>query len=140
MMFRIAPVALVMLVALAGCADNAATPSQATSTSSHAGAPTSTAASASPAPSTPIAQTVEVRIEGGKISPPPGRVDVAQGSTLRLVVHSDRPDEVHVHGFDLTMEVGPGKPGTLTFTADRSGLFEVETHGSGKLLVQLAVR
>ncbi|WP_449345278.1 hypothetical protein [Streptomyces narbonensis] len=34
----------------------------------------------------------------------------------------------------------PGVPAALTLTADRTGLFEVETHESGLLLTQLVVR
>lgn len=128
---------MLLVSALAGCGGSGAASSQATSDAGPANAATRSVTAISPAPAT---QTVQVRIEDGRISPPPGRVDVAKGIPLRLVVLSDVPDEVHVHGYDLETEVGPGKPGTLTFTADRTGLFEVETHESGKLLVQLAVR
>ena len=79
-------------------------------------------------------------MKGRSVSPPPGRVDVKQGQQIRLVVHTDTPEEVHVHGYDIEKMVGPGKDAVIEFAATQTGLFEVETHESGLLLTQLAVR
>ncbi|MEV4188638.1 hypothetical protein AB0J28_45115 [Streptosporangium canum] len=88
----------------------------------------------------PQGPTVEIAITGRKVVPPPGRVEVARGQAVRLVVTSDVADEIHVHGFDLTRRLEPGRPVTVDVLADRTGLFEVETHDSGLVLTQLAVR
>src|SRR5918997_1497665 len=32
------------------------------------------------------------------------------GETVRLVVTSDAPDEIHVHGYDITRHPAPGRP------------------------------
>ncbi|MER5325144.1 hypothetical protein [Streptosporangium roseum] len=88
----------------------------------------------------PEGPTVEIAITGRKVVPPPGRVEVARGQAVRLVVTSDVADELHVHGFDLTRRLEPGQPVTVDVVADRTGLFEVETHDSGLVLTQLAVR
>ncbi|MEV4220742.1 hypothetical protein [Nonomuraea sp. NPDC049725] len=88
----------------------------------------------------PAPVTVAVRVSGGKVTPPPGRVEVAKGGRVRLEVTGDRADTVHVHGFDLERPLTPGTPLVLEFTADRSGLFEVETHDSHLVLTQLVVR
>ena len=77
---------------------------------------------------------------GRGVSPPPGRVDIKQGEQVRLVVRSDTQDEIHVHGYDLEKPVGPGQDAVIEFAATQAGLFEVETHDSGLLLTQLAVR
>ncbi|MEU5447008.1 MULTISPECIES: hypothetical protein [Streptomyces] len=109
------------------------------------------ASSAKPAPGTarsgqprseePRPDTVlEITVSGGKVSPAPGRTEVEKGGTVRLRVRSDRDDELHVHGYDKAARLPAGRTATLTFTADRGGLFEVETHGSGLLLTQLVVR
>jgi hypothetical protein len=83
---------------------------------------------------------VAVAVTGGKVSPKPHQVKVPKGALVKISVASDEPDEVHVHGYDIEKEVAPGKPATIQFTADQTGLFEVETHESGKLLFQLLVR
>jgi hypothetical protein len=83
---------------------------------------------------------IAVSIAGGNVRPKPGRVEVPKGAHVVLTVASDQPDEVHVHGYDLEAPVSPGSPATIRFTADQTGLFEVETHESGKLLLQLLVR
>ncbi|MBG0829285.1 hypothetical protein HS041_16075 [Planomonospora sp. ID67723] len=88
----------------------------------------------------PKGPTVEITITGGRVSPAPGRVEAVKGHAVRLVVTSDIADELHIHGFDLTHPLEAGEPATVDFVADRTGLFEVETHESGLVLTQIAVR
>ncbi|MEU2025261.1 hypothetical protein ABZ565_24415 [Streptomyces sp. NPDC016469] len=84
--------------------------------------------------------TVEIAVEGGKVSPAPGRTEIEKGRTVRLRVRSDRDDVLHVHGYDKEAKLPAGRTVTVAFTADRTGLFEVETHESDLLLTQLVVR
>ncbi|MGW7680561.1 cupredoxin domain-containing protein [Kribbella sp. NPDC054772] len=139
---------------LAGCGgDN--TPAAPTS-SMTATPPSAVAASTPTAPaSTPIARAstpavkptapaadvlAEVTIKGGKISATGGTVVKAKaGQTVRVVATSDVADSLHVHGYDKTLELTPGKTVSLQFTADVKGSFEVETHESGKLAFRLQV-
>ncbi|MEE4489819.1 hypothetical protein [Streptomyces sp. BE230] len=107
-------------------------PVQATATLGGATSPTRPA----PTPGT----TVEISVRDGKVSPAPGRTEVKKGRTVRLQVRSDRADTLHVHGYDKEARLPAGRTVTLTFTADRTGLFEVETHESDLLLTQLVVR
>lgn len=79
-------------------------------------------------------------VKDGAVSPKPHRVKVAKGSPVRILVSSDVDDEVHVHGYDIEREVSAGQSTTIDFTADQTGVFEVETHESGLLLLQLQVR
>ncbi|MFP3990266.1 cupredoxin domain-containing protein [Streptomyces sp. E11-3] len=85
-------------------------------------------------------RTVEITVADGKVNPAPGRVDLKKGQRVRLKVTSDRADTLHVHGYDKETPLRAGDTATLTFTADRTGLFEVETHASKLVLTQLAVR
>ena len=78
-------------------------------------------------------------IAAGRAEPPLDRHTVAEGSTVRIEVTSDQADELHLHGYDLAAEVGPGKPAVIEFTADQTGLFELETHESALVLLQLEV-
>ena len=114
-----------------------------------AGQPTTSAAApatsapedtATPPPSGEPVKTIRVSVRDGKASPPPDRVAVPAGQRVKIVVTSDVADEVHLHGYDKEVELRPGKPGSVEFTADQPGLYEVETHESGTLLFQLLVK
>ncbi len=85
-------------------------------------------------------RSISVSITGGRVDPPVGRVEVGKGSTIRLSVTSDVPDELHVHGYDRRLTLAAGTPATLEFRADVTGMFEIETHSNHLLLVQLVVR
>ena len=78
-------------------------------------------------------------VAGGEVSGDTGRVPVALGDTVTLVVTSDAADELHVHGYDLTAAVAADRPTTLSFTADTPGVFEVELHDAGAALLSLQV-
>lgn len=43
---------------------------------------------------------------------------------------SDRADELHVHGYNLQLDVHAKRPATLKFTARRTGRFTFELHRS----------
>ncbi|MCX5408263.1 cupredoxin domain-containing protein [Streptomyces sp. NBC_00335] len=97
-----------------------------------------------PSPTPPQApqadRTVTITVRDGKVSPAPGRVEVKRGERVALRVTSDRADTLHVHGIDKELALPAGQEATLILTADRTGLFEVETHESHLVLTQLAVR
>lgn len=111
------------------------------SSSSPAPAPTSTAAPSSTAttPAGPAARVLTVIVRGGKASGDTDRVGVPLGTRVTLNVTSDAADEVHVHGYDKEIRIPAGGTGTVTFTADIPGVFEVEMHDSGLQLLQLQV-
>lgn len=88
----------------------------------------------------PPARTVELTVAEGRVTPPVGRTEVEKGDRVTLKVRSDRDDTLHVHGYDQEKRLTAGRTTTLTFTADRTGLFEVETHGTHLVLTQLLVR
>lgn len=83
---------------------------------------------------------VAVAVRDGEVHPATRRVEVAQGSRVRLVITSDVDDDVHVHGYDTETALEAGRSSTLDLVADQKGVFEVETHDSGLALVQLEVR
>ncbi|WP_449486390.1 hypothetical protein [Streptomyces avidinii] len=85
-------------------------------------------------------RTVTITVRDGKVAPAPGRVELTRGERVALRVTSDRADTLHVHGFDKELTLPAGQEATLVFTADRTGLFEVETHESDLVLTQLLVR
>jgi hypothetical protein len=129
-----------VLVAAAGCGDNEAGPP---ATVRSPAAATATAAAQSTMPP-PTRQTVDKElvytIVKRKATPPTGRVDVAKGAVVKITVTSDEADELHVHGYDVELPLKAGTAGSITIEATKTGLFEVETHKSHLVLLQLAVR
>lgn len=100
-----------------------------------------THAAPTPPPATQEAdRTVTLTVRAGKVTPAPGRIEVTHGERVALRVTSDRVDTLHVHGYDKELALPAGQEVTLILTADRTGLFEVETHESGLVLTQLLVR
>ncbi|TFV65291.1 UNVERIFIED_ORG: hypothetical protein E4P37_10310 [Bacillus sp. AZ43] len=132
--------ALGTLVLLTGCAGTdaaeSAEPTGSTTPSSSSSAPAPTSAAA---PSTPAGQRIEVTVTGGQVSGDTGRVPVPAGEHVVLVVTSDAPDELHVHGYDLTADLAPDTPATVEFDATIPGVFEVELHDAGTVLLSLQV-
>jgi hypothetical protein len=61
------------------------------------------------------------------------------GERVRFRVSSNKADELHIHGYDVTEEVPAGGIATVSFPADIEGIFEVELHGSEKQIAELRV-
>ncbi|MEU9037108.1 hypothetical protein AB0D45_19700 [Streptomyces sp. NPDC048352] len=110
-------------------------------THSHpAPAPTGSPAPPQASPAPHADRTVTLTVRDGKVVPATGRTELKRGERLALRVTSDRADTLHVHGYDKELALPAGQEGTLVLTADRTGLFEVETHESRLVLTQLLVR
>jgi hypothetical protein len=60
------------------------------------------------------------------------------GDSVEVVVTGDSDDQVHVHGYDLYVDLVDGE-GSASFDALIPGTFEIELEGSGRLLVRLTV-
>ena len=89
-------------------------------------------------PDEPQERVYDVAIENGAMSP--AEVSAEEGDGVTLVLTSDSPVEVHLHGYDLEEEILPGEETVLSFEAEISGRFEIEDHETetalGALLVQ----
>ena len=126
-------VLVLVLVPLAGCAGKA--PDSSAATAASGATPPSGPSSSSAAGE----QRIEVTVAGRKASGDTGRVTVAKGTAVTLVVTSDVADHVHVHGYDIEKELTPGTPVTLQFAATIAGVFEVELHQADTVLLRLQV-
>jgi ABC-type Fe3+-hydroxamate transport system substrate-binding protein len=84
---------------------------------------------------------VTVNVRAGRVAPAPQRVVVQPGQAVRLVVSSDVPDQVHVHGIEILTDVSPGRQTVISFVADAPpGLLDVELEQLGVRLLQLEMR
>ena len=86
------------------------------------------------------AQAVQITVTGSKVETAERRVKVPLDGKVRLEVTADRADEVHLHGYDRKVDIEPGTPAVLEFTADVPGVFEVELEEAGLKLVELQVQ
>ena len=84
-------------------------------------------------------ETIRITVRDGAPIDGVARLDAVQGERLRIVVRADVADHVHLHGYDLMRDVGPGAPAQLVFTAELAGVFELELEDRGELLAELEV-
>src|SRR5215218_10144722 len=130
-------VASVLAVALAACGgggdDNQSAAATAGPATTAAGPTTSAAEPATTTTGDTGAQTVQIAVTGTKVQTAERRGKVP------LEVTADRTDAVHLHGYDRKVDISPGKPAVLEFTADVPGVFEVELEEAGLKLVELQV-
>ena len=86
----------------------------------------------------PTQRSFDLEVQGSGMSP--DEVSVGEGDSVILNVTSDRPVEIHVHGYDLERKIEPGETTNLSFEADKTGRFPVEDHETeeniGALIVE----
>jgi hypothetical protein len=83
-----------------------------------------------------LPMTIELHIENGALTSGPKRIQLTQGQELAITVVSDQRDELHLHGYDLILQLLPGEAAKLAFTASHSGRFGLELHHAhGELAV-----
>jgi hypothetical protein len=141
----VAVLAAAAVLTLAACGDDGtpqATGTTTTTTTPAATTSTTTGPTTSAEPTTTADPTpvIEVRVAGGKVQGGVRRERVQSGETVVLRVVADVADEVHLHGYDRTANVAPGKPAQIRFTADITGVFEVELEQRKQPLLMLEVR
>ena len=139
---RAASALLASAVLLAGCAgtDDPPESAQTSATTTDSGTtPSGPSSSPSLAPPSPTGTSIDVSFAAGQVNGDVGRISAPLDEPVTITVASDVADEMHVHGYDLTAEVGPDAAGTLTFQASLPGVFEVELEQRGTLLLTLQV-
>jgi plastocyanin len=61
----------------------------------------------------------------------PNVIRVTMGDRVTLSWTSDEAGSLHLHGYDIEFEVGPGRTETMTFLASATGRFPITSHGFG---------
>jgi FtsP/CotA-like multicopper oxidase with cupredoxin domain len=79
-------------------------------------------------PPPPQPEVTRIQMRDGSVVGGAKDIEVTRGDTVRIVVTSDAPDEIHLHGYDITRTPEPGKPARFQFRADAEGAFEIESH------------
>ncbi|HSX48206.1 MAG TPA: cupredoxin domain-containing protein [Candidatus Nanoarchaeia archaeon] len=75
-------------------------------------------------------KTFTLEIKDKKLISGPETIQVNQGDEVTIKITLDATDEVHLHGYDKSVELEPNQPGEIKFTADTSGRFPFELEGS----------
>jgi hypothetical protein len=136
--------ALILAVVAAGaaCGKDASAPATSAPTTASPAKDSPASSPASPESTLPpgVDQLVVVAVRDGDVTGPEGRVPVERGSNVQIRVTSDVTDEVHLHGYDKSVDVKAGHTAKLTFTADIPGVFEVELESRALRLTQLQVQ
>jgi hypothetical protein len=145
---RVAAVATAAVLALAGCGDQPGTEQPAQETppqgqrqpagEERSGSSTGQTSSSPQSPSGPQASPPAFVVTAGEVEGP-AQITTTVGEEVVFTVTADTADEVHVHGYDITVPVEPGKPATVRFPADIPGIFEVELESEHQPLTQLRV-
>jgi FtsP/CotA-like multicopper oxidase with cupredoxin domain len=81
---------------------------------------------------------IHLTISGSTITP--ANPTAKQGDHVTMTFTADKKEEIHLHGYDIPFQVpGPGGSVTHSFTADKSGSFEMEIEDTGTHLAQFKV-
>ena len=132
----------VLAVAAAAVAFAALKPGDDNATTATTGAATTRTTSSAATPTTPSATAPAgpvVRVKGGQPVGGVQDVTVKQGGVIRLTVTSDERQEVHMHGYDVAKEAGPGAPARFVVPATINGVFEVELEQTAVQIAKLTV-
>jgi hypothetical protein len=83
---------------------------------------------------------VGIVVRGGSVVGGVRRATVEKGRRVVIAVTSSVSDEVHLHGYDRSVRVAPGRPARLAFRATLVGVFEVELEERGLQIAEIEVR
>lgn len=87
----------------------------------------------------PTPTAVRIRIAGAEPVGGVRDIRVKRGTDLRLEVTSDVADEVHVHGYDISGPVRPGRRAVLNVDTRIEGIFEIELEQRAVPIAELRV-
>ena len=90
---------------------------------------------------TATAEVVEISVIIGQTSGSAVAYQATLGSTVQIkILNPDADDEFHLHGYDLESGVTPaGQEAIVEFTADKLGIFDLESHVTGEWILTLVV-
>jgi plastocyanin len=80
---------------------------------------------------------LDVKVTGNTMQP--NKLTAHQGDTVVFTVTTDKEEEIHLHGYDYMFQMKPGQKQSKTFTADKTGNFEIEIETTSTHLGELDV-
>ncbi|MDA0339312.1 MAG: hypothetical protein O2910_05665 [Proteobacteria bacterium] len=77
-------------------------------------------------------RAIEIRIENrAVVVPESGTIKIHEDDVVDVQWSSDEAAELHIHGYDLHINVRPGKTTNSTIKAHATGRFPITSHGWG---------
>ena len=93
-------------------------------------------------PSAKVAGPTEISVTVGTDSAVDRVEEVPLGSQVNITLtNPNADDEFHLHEYDLsTGDTPKGESAVISFTADKAGLFDLESHVTDEVLVIISVK
>ena len=76
-------------------------------------------------------RVIDVRIEKREVVAPQEAIRITQGDVVELRWTSDEAVELHLHGYDVELHVGPNETAIMAIEAFAAGRFPITSHGWG---------
>jgi hypothetical protein len=80
----------------------------------------------------PGEKAFNLSLRNGRLESNNNTLRVRRGERVELRFSTDRPIQLHLHGYDLEAGASPESPATIAFTAGIPGRFPVSEHAHGK--------
>jgi hypothetical protein len=124
---------LLLIASLASCSDNDA------DEEANLSADTTVVAAD---PSAKVAGPTEISVTVGTDSATDRVEEVPLGSQVNITLtNPNADDEFHLHEYDLsTGDTPKGESAVISFTADKAGLFDLESHVTDEVLVIISIK
>jgi hypothetical protein len=87
----------------------------------------------------PEPQVPTIFLRNGQPLGGPQELSFSRGDDIRFRVESDRAWEIHLHGYDVSMEVSAGGSVSFNVPADIEGVFEVEVEETTNPIAEITV-
>jgi hypothetical protein len=80
----------------------------------------------------PGEKAFNLSLRNGRLESKNNTLRVRRGERVELKFSTDRPIQLHLHGYDIEAGASSESPATISFTADIPGRFPVSEHAQGK--------
>jgi len=80
-----------------------------------------------------------MEIRQGALTAETNTLRATKGDVVAILWTTDRATRLHLHGYDVSVDVNPASPVEMRFDATISGRFPVEAHGTAGHTVMLYV-
>jgi plastocyanin len=86
-----------------------------------------------------VPEIATIRVKGGEPVGGLAEINAKQGETVRFAVRSDAEHEIHLHGYDVSKDVGAGETVRFQVKATETGIFEIELEDTRTQIAELKV-
>lgn len=88
----------------------------------------------------PQAEPMTITLDVTDPPAPAERVEVALGAQVRIDITTPTNDVAHLHGYEIEKEIPAGVRTPLEFTASMAGTYELESHVTDAVWLNLVVK